>query len=154
VVCPMPSVDEKREAPSKWSADHRIEFPADGLALRLGDFVMCWLALCGLANVAVGFASFLRGDICWLGRVDGHSTTIQRIGWIAVYCGISAAGFVYMLWRYHWRCRTVTILKAAAFLCASFLTALIHPLLWVATIGSVAFVYTFLWASSQKDLSA
>jgi hypothetical protein len=144
----MTFADKSREESSKWSVDHRIERLGGGFVPRLGDSVMCWLALCGLANLAVGFASFLRSDIHWLGELD--ATPIHTAGRIVEYFAISAAGFAYMLWRSHWQCRAAAIWKAAAFLCVAFILVLIHPFLWVAVMAPVAFVYTLVWASRER----
>jgi hypothetical protein len=123
--------------------------PQRGCLSYVADVVMVWLALCGLANVAVGCAALLRSDIGWLALMD--PTPVQIAGWIAIYLALSASGFIYMLWQYHWRCKPSALLKVAAFLCVTFILVLVHPFLVVAIVGPVASVYTLVWAFCPKD---
>jgi hypothetical protein len=80
----------------------------------LADFVMCWLALCGLVNAAIGMGSFVYNI-----QIADVSTPIQRSAYIAMYLGLSTIGFFYMLWRYNWSCRLSTLVSVTALWCVA-----------------------------------
>jgi hypothetical protein len=114
----------------------------------LADFCMCWLALCGLANAAVGLVSFavqVNFDLL------GHPATspVLKVAWIAIYSAISAIGFAYMLWRFQWRCRAFTLLEIAVFFCVVLAALAIHVAVAIVCIGFPVLVYTVIWANRR-----
>lgn len=54
----------------------------------LVDFIMCWLALCGLANAAFGMGSFVYNI-----QIADVSTSVQRTAYIAAQVAVSGIGF-------------------------------------------------------------
>jgi hypothetical protein len=111
---------------------------------------MCWLALCGLANAAVCVAAFTVEEFN-LRLFGQHLTTpAQKMEGIALYSAISVAGFVYMLWRYHWRYRLSTLLKIAVFWFVAIGAITANAVIAIICIGPAVFVYTVIWACRSK----
>jgi hypothetical protein len=122
------------------------------------DFLMCWIALCGLANVAVGIASFhFKINLSIFG--EPIEAPVQRFSWIALYLAVSIVGFTYMLWRNRWRFQLLTLLKVPILWCVIFASVAMIPQLPV--IGVVAFLtctlfifsYAIYWASRAARMS-
>lgn len=92
---------------------------------RIANFLMCWLALCGLANAAFGVAALSNTDIKLTLFQQPATTPTQKLTYFVIYFALSAVGFSYMLWRYNWRCRLSTLLKIAALCCVLLATGLV-----------------------------
>jgi uncharacterized membrane protein YfcA len=125
-------------------------------AFWIADFCMCWLALCGLTNVAIGLASLtLKSQLSLFGQP--LTTPTQRFAWIGIYVAISTFGFSYMWWRQNWRYRLAGLLKIAAFWCV-ILAALCAlqtdspTLTLIAVVGLNIFMilYALIWACRRK----
>ena len=110
---------------------------------------MCCLALVGLVVIAFVLMAFA-------GHIDNspftNATPMEAAGEIAKNVMRSTVGFVYMLWRYHWRYRLSTLLKIAVFWCvvlASFATNVPYA---GNAIFVLVFVYAVIWTCRRKGL--
>jgi hypothetical protein len=133
--------------------------PGNKAAIWIADFFGCWLAVCGLIQIAIGFASFTWNDErIGLKLFDQPvKTTTQRLEFIVLSILAASIGFCYMLWRYHWRCRLSTMLSLMVHFCVLLgLTRLMtpnHELLLVIVFSGIciyAFSFTAYWASRPK----
>jgi hypothetical protein len=131
--------------------------PTDGYFARpqrratsyIGDFVMCWLALCGLLNAAAGAAFFTDKKMQFRLFEQWLESPAQRMEWIGFYSAMSVVGFTYMLWRYRWRYRLSTLFKIAVLWCVA-LAALKTTPISMAVFGILAFGYTVIWSCRSK----
>jgi hypothetical protein len=112
---------------------------------------MCWLALCGLGNAAAIAALFTDRKMHFQLFGQLLDSPSQRILGIAFYFLMSAVGFTYMLWRYHWRYRLSTLLKIAVLWCVVLAALKATP--WsIAVFGVLAFWYTVNWTCRPKGV--
>jgi len=130
--------------------------PTKNPAVPVVDFCMCFLALCGLFNVAVGVAAFafnLNLDMFGV----AVTTTAQKLEWIGIYFVLSAVGFIYMLWRYEWRYRLSTMVQLAVlwcvFLVVTPMIATARGFLSTFLMGGISLfvvIYCLSWAGRTK----
>ncbi len=118
--------------------------------LPLVDFLMCWFALTGLGNVAVGVADLTKDVSLFAAGTTFH----EKLGVFAEYgCG-AIVGFVYMLWRYQWHCRLVTLAQITTFWCVMLAAAKAmdrkleaRTVVLVLGMGCVLVGYSIYWPS-------
>ena len=131
--------------------DRRIFGSWRTIALGVADFIMCFFALGGLLDAALGVAFFTDENVRFRLPWQVLESPTQRMEWIAFYSATSLVGFAYMLWRYRWRCRLSTLFKIMALCCvaiAAFKTAV-----WsVPVFGLWVFGYTVTWTCRPKGL--
>lgn len=90
-------------------------------------------------------------------QIADVSTPLQRTAYIAEHVGISAIGFLYMLWRYNLSCRLSTILSVVTLWCVALaitpnLQGEFTPLSLGAFLGLgfFMFLYVVKWACYRK----
>jgi hypothetical protein len=120
--------------------------------IRLADFSMCWLALCGLANVAFGAVSITRGGrLALFGQY--LVTPKQKCLWIGWYLAVSSCGFLYMWWRQGWHYRLSELVKLVTFCCVLFavfqLDFAARQFAFAGT-GFFVFLYSISWSRRQR----
>ncbi len=131
--------------------DRYFARPKRRAASYVADFVMCWLAPCGLGNAAAGVAFFTDEKIHFRLFEQRLESPAQRIECVAVYAVMSVVGFTYMLWRYRWRYRLSTLFKIVALWCVV-LGALKTTPIFMAVFGTLAFAYAVAWSCRSKGL--
>jgi hypothetical protein len=120
------------------------------IAFPFADFVLCGLALCGLVNTAAGFAAFNARTNSQLSEHGLTTTATQKLEWIAIFAVVSAFGFTYMLWRYHWRYRLSTLFKIGAFWCIALAAATTNTAFAIWIGGQLVLAYAIIWSSRCK----
>ena len=133
--------------------------PSKKRGMPILDFFMCWVALCGLFNVAIGMASFVYEiNIRFNGALV--TTSMQRYQWIATYFALSAAGFTYMLWRQKWHCRLSALILLVTIWCVVFAAApmfqgdrSVQGIVAIACISLFMLAYAAIWSFLQSHRS-
>jgi uncharacterized membrane protein YfcA len=129
-------------------------------SIRFADFFMCWCALCGLVNAAIGSASFGSDMIHLALNGEPVNTWKQRLTYIGIELAWSGIGFCYMLWREQWRCKLSTIFQIVTLWCTILGAAMLlqtHEILGnigLALVVAFVFWYTINWSSECKPQSS
>jgi hypothetical protein len=126
--------------------------PRKHVRFWIPDCILCWFALCGMANAAVAVASFTNTERRAQFVQEIWGTPAQRLTYIAISTTISATGFTYMLWRYRWRYRLLTLFKIALSWFAMFAAVATNITIGMLVIGVLIFAYTIYWASQPKGM--
>jgi hypothetical protein len=117
----------------------------------IADFFFCWLSLGGLWNTAVVVVSFNMTGIKMQLFGQPIETTAQRIICLVYYAIMSAVGFTYMLWRYHWHYRLLTLINIGFSWFIMLAAATANILMATIAISIIIFMYVIYWSSRHKE---
>jgi hypothetical protein len=102
---------------------------------------------------AVFLASFnpkIRPDV--LGMAPRTHVVARTVECILMFSAMSAIGFSYMLWRYHWRYRLLTLFKIAMFWGVILAAITISVMFTIYASIPLMLAYAFVWSFRRKGL--
>ena len=117
------------------------------------DTWACFLALFGLALTALFLASFnpkIRSEV--IGPFPRPDIGVRTAVGVAIFLAMSAACFSYMLWRYRWRYRLITLFKIALFWGVTLAAITVDVKFTIYAGILVIMLYAFIWSFRLKKL--